>query len=184
MRRFVFVRHAEPAANVEHRLSTDPARPIGLTPRGRGQARLLGARLAGLDIQLAVATSFLRTQQTAELALEGRAVPLLIEPRFDEIRAGVFDGKPIEAYWTWKERHSPGDRFPQGESLEQAMQRYANALLGLLHRAEPLTLVVTHELAVRWITGAASTVPNAVPYLLDEDAVRKAAHRLAARAAA
>src|SRR6266540_4027123 len=104
MRRYVFARHAESAANLDHALNTDPARP------------------------LAVTTNFLRTQQTAELALQGRDVPILIEPDLDEIRAGAFDGKPINAYWAWKERHSPRDRFPGGESLDQAIRRYAAAL--------------------------------------------------------
>jgi broad specificity phosphatase PhoE len=184
MRRFVFARHAESAANVDHALNTDPARPIGLTPRGRAQARRLGERLADLDVQVAVTTNFLRTQQTAELALAGRDVPLLIEPDLDEIRAGVFDGKPIEAYWAWKQHHSHSDRFPRGESIDDAAQRYASALHRLLARAEPITLVIAHELAVRWITDADSEIPNAVPYVLDEDAVRKAAFRLAPRLAA
>jgi broad specificity phosphatase PhoE len=184
MRLFVFARHAESAANVDHALSTNPARPIGLTPRGRAQAYRLGKRLTDLDVRLAVATNFLRTQQTAELALEGRDVQLLIEPDLDEIRAGLFDGKPIKAYWAWKELHSPRDRFPGGESFDQASQRYARALNSLLEHAAPVTLVVAHELAVRWITGADSEIPNAVPYLLDEDAVRRAALRLAARLAA
>jgi broad specificity phosphatase PhoE len=184
MRRFVFARHAESAANVDHALNTDPARPIGLTPRGRAQARRLGEQLAHLDVELAVTTNFVRTQQTAELALEGRDVPLLIEPDLDEVRAGLFDGKPIEAYWAWKERHSPRDRFPGGESLDQALQRYAIALDRLLERTEPVTLVVAHGLALRWITDTDSEIPNAIPYLLDEHAVRRAALRLAAPVAA
>jgi broad specificity phosphatase PhoE len=184
MRLFVFARHAESAANLDHALNTDPARPIGLTPRGRAQARRLGERLADVDVQLAVTTNFLRTQQTAELALQGRDVPFLIEPDLDEIRAGLFDGKPIDAYWAWKERHSPRDRFPGGESLHQAIQRSAAALYRLLERSEPVTLVVAHELALRWITDADSEIPNAVPYLLDEDAVRRAALRLDAPVAA
>jgi broad specificity phosphatase PhoE len=184
MRRYVFARHAESAANVDHALNTDPARPVALTPRGRAQARRLGERLADLDVQLAITTNFLRTQQTAELALQGRDVPILIEPDLDEIRAGAFDGKPINAYWAWKERHSPRDRFPGGESLDQAIQRYAAALERLLQRTEAVTLVVAHELALRWITDADSEIPNAVPYLLEEDAVRRAVLRLAGRVAA
>jgi broad specificity phosphatase PhoE len=70
---------------------------VGLTARGRTQARQLGAQPANLDIDLALGTSFLRTQQTIALALSGRRVPVVIDPGFDEIRAGDLDGKPIEA---------------------------------------------------------------------------------------
>ena len=75
-RLFIFARHAESALNAAGLLSTDPSWPIGLTPHGTEQARRLGQQLANLDIDLAVATRFLRTQETVELALHGRDVPL------------------------------------------------------------------------------------------------------------
>ena len=74
-RLFVFARHAESAANVAHVVSGDPARPVALTGAGRAQARALGLQLAGLDMDLAVATRFLRTRQTVDIALAGRHAP-------------------------------------------------------------------------------------------------------------
>jgi broad specificity phosphatase PhoE len=38
-RLFVFARHAESTANTAHALSSDPARPVALTERGRTQAK-------------------------------------------------------------------------------------------------------------------------------------------------
>jgi broad specificity phosphatase PhoE len=71
-----------------HQLSGDPSRPVALTPWAREQARALAVQLANLPIDLAVGTRFLRTQQTIDIALHGRQVPVLIEPGFDEIQAG------------------------------------------------------------------------------------------------
>jgi broad specificity phosphatase PhoE len=88
LRLFVFARHAESAANTTHQLSGDPSRPVALIPRAREQARALGVQLANLPIDLAVGTRFLRTQQTIDIAVHGRQVPVLIEPGFDEIQAG------------------------------------------------------------------------------------------------
>src|SRR5215471_3511748 len=93
-RLFVFARHAESEANIANALSSDPARPVALTEHGRRQARELGAQLHSLGVDLAVATRFLRTQQTLEIALRSREVPILIEPGFDEVDAGDFDGAP------------------------------------------------------------------------------------------
>jgi len=98
LRVFVFARHAESAANAADVLSTNPSQPVALTARGRTQARALGAQLAGLHVDLAVGTRLLRTQQTIDVALDGRPVPTLIEPGFDEIRAGDLDGACIDAY--------------------------------------------------------------------------------------
>jgi len=189
-RLFVFARHAESTANVVGVVSSDPGRPAGLTARGSEQARRLGAQVAGLEIDLAVATRLVRTQQTLELALSDRTVPVLIDPRFDEIRAGDCDGAPIEDYWAWRERHGPEDHFPHGESLDEARIRYASALRALLSRVERVTLVVVHELALRWIAQAATDSPlllhatfgNTTPYFFDEHAVTRAAAGLEAMA--
>jgi broad specificity phosphatase PhoE len=179
-RLFVFARHAESAANVEHVLSSDPARPVALTSHGREQARQLGLQIANLDIGLAIATSFRRTQETAELALQGRGIPLLLEPDFDDVRAGLFDSAPIETYWAWREQHTHADRLPLGESLDETLARYAEALERLVERTEPVTLVVAHELLVHSLVDVEFAIPNAAPHLLDEEAVRSAAGRLAA----
>ena len=62
VRLFVVARHAESSANIAGVVSSDPARSVGLTARGRAQARRLGAQLAYLNLDLAVCTSFLRTE--------------------------------------------------------------------------------------------------------------------------
>ena len=143
-RLFVFARHAESTANAADVLSTNPSQPVALTARGRRQARALGAQLAGLQVDLAVGTRLLRTQQTIGLALDGRPVPILIEPGFDEIRAGDLDGARIDAYWSWRGQHTAADRLPHGESIDDVLRRYADALRRLLARKEMVTLIVIH----------------------------------------
>jgi broad specificity phosphatase PhoE len=189
LRFFIFARHAESSANAANVVNSNPSQPVALTARGRTQARALGAQLANLHVDLAVGTRLLRTQQTIDLALDGRQVPTLIEPGFDEIRAGDLEGSRIEVYRSWRRQHTLGDRLPHGESTEDALRRYTGALWRLLARKETVTLVVIHELAVRYIAAAAATgpallngtaFPNAVPYLFDEPAARRAAVSLAA----
>jgi broad specificity phosphatase PhoE len=115
-------------------------------------------------------------------------VPTLIEPGFDEIHAGDLEGARIEAYRCWRDHHTLGDRMPHGESIDDALRRYAGALRRLLARKETVTLVVIHELALRYIAAArtgssplnGTAFPNAVPYLFDEPAVRHAAASLTA----
>jgi broad specificity phosphatase PhoE len=188
MRLFIFARHGESAANVGGVVSSDPGHGACLTSRGRAQARRFGAQIANLEIDLAVCTRFARTRETVDLALHGRAVPLLIEPDLDEINTGAFDGAPIRAYWAWREQHSSGDRFPAGESLDEAVRRYADGLQRLLARDEKVTLIVAHEHALRNVAEAAGRVragraiANALPYFFDENAVRSATQCLRALA--
>jgi broad specificity phosphatase PhoE len=184
---FVLVRHAESTANVAHVVNSDASHLVGLTAKGRDQALRLGGQIANLRLDLAVATRFLRTQQTLRIALRGRDVPTLIEPDLDEIRAGDFDGGQIDDYRSWKQRHAWSDAFPHGESVDDALLRYARALASLLGRAERAILVVVHEFALRQIAAAAATatstrihaeLANATPYLFDHEAVARAANRL------
>ena len=191
LRLFVVARHAESVANAANMLNSNPSQPVALTARGRTQARALGAQLANLRVDPAVGTRLLRTQQTIDIALDGRQVPTLIEPGFDEIRAGDLEGARIEAYRSWRDQHTLGDRLPHGESIQDALRRYADALRRLLDRTETITFVVIHDLALRYIAAAAATssspvngtaFPNAVPYLFDEPAARRAATSLAALA--
>ncbi|HET9972842.1 MAG TPA: histidine phosphatase family protein [Streptosporangiaceae bacterium] len=113
----------------------------------------------------------------------------MIEPAFDEIRVGDLDGKPIRAYWDWLRQHTAEDRLPHGESVDDALRRYAGALRWLLATAGTVVLVITPELALRHIAAAAAPdqpprpdtdFANAVPYLFGEHALRHAAAGLAA----
>lgn len=188
-RLFIFARHAQSVANADGVLSADPTRSAVLTGRGRAQARALGAQLANVPINLAVCSRLSRSRETITIAMAGRSVPVLTEPDFDEVHVGDLNSKPIQAYWDWLATHTSGDRLPHGESLNDALRRYAGALRRLLARAGPVTLIVTHEFALRNITVAAAPdrppwpatdFANAVPYLFGEHAVRRAAVGLAA----
>jgi probable phosphoglycerate mutase len=178
MRLFIFARHAESSANTAHVLNSDPAHLFGLTPRGREQARRLGEQLARLEIDQAVCTRFERTRRTIELALGARRTPLRVEPDLDEVRAGRLDGTPIDEYWARKGRHRRNERFPGGESLEEAAQRYAAAVRRLLDERHQITLVVSHEVALRCVLGTSAEIANAAPYLIDEHRLHEALERL------
>jgi broad specificity phosphatase PhoE len=187
MRLFVLVRHAESSANITGVVSSDPVHPVALTQLGRAQARQLGAQLADLEIDLAVCSRLLRTQQTVELALQARPVPVVIDESFDEVRTGAFDEQPIEDYWSWEKQHTESERLPRGESVDEALTRYAVGLRRLLVRTEPVTLLVLHEFALHHIAagGTASSsltahanFTYALPYLFDENALERAAAQL------
>ena len=189
MRLFVLTRHGESVLNVERRINGDPNVEVALSERGAEESRLLGEELAHVPIELCVHTRFGRTLQTARLALAGREVPFQIEPDLDDIDVGELEGKTIEDYRAWKRAHERSDAFPGGESLDNAARRYARAYRRLAARSERVTLVVAHEIAVRYAVNAAAgsseldapthDIRNAAPYLFDEQALKRAARRIA-----
>ena len=184
MRLFVAVRHAQSTLNVERRVNGDPSRPVGLTEQGEEEARQLAVQVANIPFDVCFHTRFGRTRETAAIALEGREVPFREEPLLDDIDVGDLDGVPVDDYRAWKRAHTRGDRFPGGESLDEAAARYAQAWKRIFDAPHDLVLVVCHEIPLRYaLNGAAGSneldgpvhdLRNAAPYLFDEDGMRRA----------
>lgn len=178
MRLLIVVRHAHSTLNLERRVNGDPAVQVDLTRQGEEEARQLGLQVANVPIDLCVHTRFSRTRDTAVLALAGRDVELRVEPLFDDIDVGELEGWPIDRYREWKVGHARSDRFPGGESLDEAARRYAEGFRRLLEGLHVWVLLVCHEIPLRYALNAAAgsdeldgpvhELGNAIPYLFDE----------------
>jgi broad specificity phosphatase PhoE len=188
VRLYVIARHAHSTLNVERRVNGDPSVDVPLTDDGREEARQLGIQVANVPLELCVHTRFGRTRDTAAIALTGRDVPVVVEPLLDDIDVGDLEGRSIDDYRAWKRAHSRADRFPGGESLDDAALRYARGFHALLARPEERVLVVCHEIPLRYALNAAGgsddldgpvhELLNATPYLFDEPALERAAARI------
>jgi probable phosphoglycerate mutase len=182
-------RHAESVLNVEGRVNGDPTVPAPLTDNGREEAKLLGAQLANVELDLCVHSRFPRAQETAELALGERRVPVEVDPLLDDVQIGDLDGAPLARYREAKRGLGRKDRFPGGESLDEAAVRYAQAFERLIDRRAEGVLVVCHEIPVRYaLNGAAGAgqldgppfhyIANATPFAFDGRMLGLAAGRI------
>ncbi len=184
----VLARHAHSQLNVEHRVNGDPTRPVHITEDGRAEAAVLAVQLANVPIDLCLHTRFLRTEETAAVVLAGRDVPVEVEPLFDDVDVGDLEGETVEDYRAWKSKHTRADRFPGGESLNDAAHRYAEGFRKLPARGASSVLVVCHEIPIRYAVNAAGgsdsldapthDIPNATPFLFDEQSLARAAERI------
>jgi broad specificity phosphatase PhoE len=190
MRLLLLARHGRSLFNVAGVVNGDPALDQGLSEAGRTAAATLGVELAAIPIDLSVTSRFPRAQETARLALGGRApeIPHEVDPDLDDIRIGELEGRTLLEYREWKRAHTRADRFPGGESLDEAAARYAAAFARLASRAEDTILCVCHEIPVRYAINAAGgspdpdrpfhDVPNATPFLFTAESLRRAAAAL------
>ena len=188
MQLYVIARHGESTLNFENRVNGDPNVPVHLTDKGRDEARLLGQQIAHISFDLCVHSQFLRTRETAEIALAGRSVPVEVASELGDIDIGELEGKTLEDYRAWKRAHTRRDAFPGGESLDDAARRYADAYEQLLQRPESTILIVTHEIPLRYAINAADgsddldgpthQLANATPYLFDADALGRAVEQI------
>ena len=168
METLVLARHAAAGSNRDGLASCSVPGP-GLTPEGVEQARALGEALAAEQIELGVTSELRRTQETLEIALEGRDVPTILIPELDEIHFGSFDGGLLAEYRAWAAAHAPDLPAPgDGESRAQAAARFARGLRRVLERPERLILLVGHALCIRYfLDGAEGLVPAPLMVPLD-----------------
>ena len=188
MRLFLLVRHGQSLFNVDHVVNGDPVLDRGLSEQGIEEARGLADQLAALPLDLVAVSPFPRALQTANIALEGREVPHLVDDDLGDVRIGELEGESLDAYRAVPAHTNRKERFPGGESLDEAALRYARAFERLLARDEAVTLVVCHEIPVRYLVNAAAGsselngphryVANATPYLFDEASLQRAVARI------
>jgi 2,3-bisphosphoglycerate-dependent phosphoglycerate mutase len=151
---FALVRHGRSAYNAEHRLNGDPAVAVPLDEEGVAQVRALRPRVDALPLDLAVHTRFGRTLQTLDILLEGRAVPRRELALLDDVRLGEFEGAARDEYRQWRAARGPDARPEGGESRIDALRRYAAGFALLLEEAPGPTLVVTHDIPIRFLSNA------------------------------
>ncbi len=167
--RIVLVRHGLSSFNVEHRIQGRDDLSE-LTPAGQEQARLAGAALADLPINVAYASPLRRAWDTARLLLQAHGQGVEPIPRDDllEIDLEPWSGlqreelrqrfPDQEAIWrhaphTLELQRSGGERYnPLAELMEQAgaclqtlLERHGDAV----HGADQTILVVAHNAILR-----------------------------------
>lgn len=126
------VRHGETIWNREKRLqgSSD----VELNEEGRRLAKETGRNLCKIEFDAVYASPLKRAHQTAELIVDKREIPVILDERIREVGFGVLEGKTTEQM-TEAERelvnqffHSPECYIPAegGERIEDAAKRAAD----------------------------------------------------------
>jgi probable phosphoglycerate mutase len=136
------VRHGQTPANVNHLLvgSTD----IQLDELGERQARLVGTRFAGIDIDAVVTSPLQRARRTAEAIAKVTGHEPLVVPGLSEIDFGQIEGLTIhqvleqfpELQPHLDDLHDMELAWPGGESRRGFIERVMATFLGLIDRYE------------------------------------------------
>jgi broad specificity phosphatase PhoE len=147
----VVVRHGRTAWNDAGRFQGHTDVPLDET--GRSQARALGVYLSNVPFSRAASSDLGRARETAELILAGREIALETDPRWREMRFGVWEGLT----WTeivarspeLAERSATVPKFytpAGGESFDELCARVRLALEALTETASDgdTLLVATH----------------------------------------
>jgi len=141
--RIVYSTHATSTDNVAG-ISSGHSDP-DLAPLGIEQCAERAALWADRTFDAIVASDLRRSRRTAELAFEGRDLPIRIDPRLRECNYGDLDGQPKSAIDAIRATRVTSP-YPGGESYEDVANRTC-ALLDDLAREYPrgTVLLIGHH---------------------------------------
>ena len=146
------IRHGQTPWNAENRVCGRA--DVELDETGKAQARAAAYQLVGKNITRVIVSPLIRTQQTAQLLLEGSGLdlPLELDARIIEQDFGSNDGlHRKDPDFLAMRRHVPY-RQPGGESVFQVVHRVYSLLDEVRHSdAEGNVLFVCHGAVSRVI---------------------------------
>lgn len=139
--RLYFVRHAESVANLLHEISNRGWRH-GLTPKGRGQAYQLGARLSTENIVHIFSSPLMRAVETADILAAVLQKPVTITDALREYDCGEAEGRSDPEAWEmykqvvsrWHDHNDLDASISGGESFNDTRSRFLPWLSRLLQR--------------------------------------------------
>lgn len=149
-----FVRHGETEHNKNQCYygSID----VDITEKGVLQAQNGSEKLKNINFNKVYVSALKRTEQTANILMEGRQVELIKDKRINEINFGVFEGKSheeIKEFYSdeWKIWCDDWKGFtpPEGENYIQFYDRTKSFMDDILKLDEDNVLIVTHGGVIR-----------------------------------
>lgn len=154
---FYLIRHGQTVYNTEDRMQGRYDSP--LTELGIQQAANAGKELSNTEIVACYTSPAGRAQTTAEIILENRDVPIIIDDRLAEISLGEWEGDNyitsnpnfiIERDNFWNHPEYYDHRPHKGESFQAIEKRMLDALeeIALKHKDERI-LITSHTLSIR-----------------------------------
>ena len=171
-----FVRHGESLANLSDRNDTKrPDDADRLSEVGWEQARALGRRLQGSGLELIVASTMGRAQETAQGIAEVLELPVETDPDLFEVRQSdaFYAASPDygdTATLKWMPTADPGFAEPGAESFADIVGRVRRVMERLGERAaERRILAVSHHGFLHFFLGVTlfgdAFAPHLVPAL-------------------
>ena len=171
------LRHGQTEHTPERRFSGRNELPLSLTGRAEAEAEAAAARVAGLGIEVVVASPLRRTRETAEIVAGSLGLPVTFEKDLVELDFGDIEGLSFDeaaAKHPLAARRFMSDisvAAPGGESIADVSTRVARARRRILSdHAGKTVLVVSHVTPIKLFLAAGLGVGDEVVHRVFLDA--------------
>lgn len=152
--KIIIIRHGESEGNAKGLYLGHTN--LGLSPLGHRQAMATAQHLADVNIDAIYSSDLMRAHQTAEPHAKIRNLPIVDLTALREINIGEWEGMAVsdltkyhydEFVIGWKENFGTF-RFPGGESVLEAAERFYNAAFKIAKSNPGKTVLITAHAAV------------------------------------
>lgn len=165
--RLYFLRHGQTTWNADGNRYAG-ATDVPLTETGIAQARKGGELIRDLSFDAVYCSGLSRALETAKLALDGRDIPIVRDPRLNEMNYGTWEGKThaeilAEPDNHWHDWVADPDAWRPGESGELASELVARVTAFLYDVLQPgrTVLAVAHHTTGRLLIAHMLEMPLA-----------------------
>ena len=157
--RIYLLRHGETNWNRERRLQGQKGADIN--EDGIRMAEYTAEGMRGIPFDLCYSSPLERAMHTTRIVLDGRDVPVVVEPRLMEISFGIWEGKtihpdhpeiPLERFNLFQTDPLKFEAFEQGESVHDVIARcgaFYRELIAKESLKDATILLSTHGCASR-----------------------------------
>lgn len=180
--KYFVMRHGEAENNVRRIVSSKVENQHHLSDKGREQVGQAAARLKEENIDLIIASPFVRTRETAEIAAEKLGLDkagIIFDARLSEFNFGEFEGgSEDKAHEFLHSRNMFEECCPGGESFRETKKRVGEALYDAESKYSGKNiLLVTHKISAWLLVSAGGSLDveksEALNYYLNNAEVRE-----------
>ncbi len=182
----VIARHGETDWNVDGRMSGS-SNGAQLNLKGYNHSRNLTRLLRGYSIDAIYCSELDRSMDTAEPTARLRGLPLIIEPRINELNFGILEGKlpddlVLREHFAKRKFDKLRYRIPEGETYIEMAERTKPFVDEVLSSLDDFVFIVGHQSVNRTLLGGflglepedyiSILQPNEVVYFLNSGSGR------------
>ncbi|MFA6969647.1 MAG: class I tRNA ligase family protein, partial [Candidatus Paceibacterota bacterium] len=150
---YFMMRHGQAGNSTNKVFDATDTPKFKLSEKGRAEVEASAKKLVGRGITHLYASPFTRTRETAEIAAGVLGIPkeqIVIDERLRELNMGDFDQtSDLDAFDAYRREHRYTDPFPNGESYQDAKNRFGSVLYELEQKQSGANiLIVTHGIGL------------------------------------
>ncbi|MCK5590868.1 MAG: class I tRNA ligase family protein, partial [Candidatus Pacebacteria bacterium] len=157
---YTVMRHGQSESNVGGYISSDIKNGDHITDIGKKQTKETAEKLKKEKIDLIIASSFVRTKETAEIVAETLGFDkkdIVYDERILEIKAGDLNKKPYKEAFKYFDHTSEefNSHMPKGENAKEIRERVMEFLYEIDKKYKDKNILIVTHGAITWLLSVA-----------------------------